>query len=193
MGNRGTYRMFTKYINRNAFTGSSGRSASDDWDSLRAGFRADWNISARDDLTVQGDIYKGNEGQTVLGLLSLSLPLSGTFNDRTNVSGGNLLGRWHRASSSRFDTTIQGYVDISDRSQLGVLGEYRHTVDLDFIQHFASGYRHDLVWGGDFRGTADRTVGSLNISLNPVARSTQLYAIGSQKRVLVDANVRVEP
>jgi iron complex outermembrane recepter protein len=182
-GKRGAYRIFMKYVNRDAFTDPSGGEAFDDWHALRAGFRADWDLSGGDDLTVQGDIYKGNEGQTVLGMLSLSPPAFGTFNDRTNTSGGNVLVRWHHVSSARLETTAQAYFDATDRNQLGVLGETRRTIDFEFEQHFASGSRHDLVWGGDFRDTPDHTVGSLNISFNPVSRTTQLYGAFFQDEI----------
>lgn len=186
MGNHGFYRVFAKYVNRNAFTNSSGGKAADDGRVLRGGFRTDWTWSDRDDLTVQGDLYSGNEGQTVTGLVSLTPDASGNFlgifNDRSNISGGNVLGRWHHTSSARFDTTAQLYGEEDDRSQQGVLGEFRHTVDVEVQQHFVSG-RHDLVWGGDYRYAADRTVGSLNISFDPVARSTNLFGAFFQDEI----------
>jgi iron complex outermembrane receptor protein len=183
LGGSGYYRIFTKYSNQSAFSDSPGHDAADDWHALRGGFRTDWVLSSRDDLTVQGDLYKGNEGQTVPGLLSLSPPKSETVNDRTNFSGGNLLGRWHRASSNRFDTTIQAYFEQANRSESGVLGELRHTIDLEVEQHFAVGPRHDLVWGGDYRYAADRTVGSLNISFDPSSRGTNLYGAFLQDEI----------
>jgi iron complex outermembrane recepter protein len=186
IGDRGFYRIFTKYLDREAFTDSSGRTAADNGKILRGGFRTDWNLSARDDLTVQGDLYSGNEGQTVTGLLSLAPDTSGnflrTFTDRTNLSGGNVLGRWHHTSSERLDTTAQLYAELDDRSQAGVLGEFRHTVDVELEQHFTSG-RHDLVWGGDYRYTADRTAGSLNMSFDPVSRSTNLFGAFIQDEI----------
>jgi iron complex outermembrane receptor protein len=195
MGNRGFYRVFAKYVNRDAFTNSSGGKAADNGRVLRGGFRTDWTLSDRDDLTVQGDVYSGNEGQTVSGLLSLSPGTSGsfggTFNDRTNISGGNVLGLWHHTSSAGLDTTVQLYGEKDDRSQSGVLGEFRHTVDVEFDQHFASG-RHDLVWGGDYRYAADRTVGSLNISFDPASRSTNLFGVFFQDQfTLVPDRLRV--
>jgi iron complex outermembrane receptor protein len=110
--------------------------------------------------------------------------MSGAFNDRTNMSGGNLLGRWHRASSERFDTTFQAYFERANRSQLGVLGENRHTIDLDVEQHFA-GHRHDIVWGGDYRYAEDGTVGSLNISFDPIGRATSLYGAFLQDEIML--------
>jgi iron complex outermembrane recepter protein len=180
---RGYYRIFVKYFNRDAFTGSLGHEAADNWNVLRGGFRTDWNLSSRDELTVQGDLYEGSAGQTVLGLVSLSPPTSGTFNDRTLMSGGNVLGRWHHTSSERLDTTLQAYFDQANRSQLAVLGEFVHTIDLDLEQHYTSGHRQDFVWGGDYRYKSDRTVGSLNISFDPVGRSTNVYGAFLQDEI----------
>jgi iron complex outermembrane recepter protein len=187
----GYYRVFAKYIHQDAFTDSLGREAADDWHFLHGGFRTDWVLSSRDDLTVQGDLYKGNAGQTVPGLLSLSPPATGTFDDRTGVSGGNLLGRWHRTSSERLDTTLQMYFESVDRNEARLLGEYRHTIDLDFEQHLA-GDRHDLVWGGDYRYATDTTTGTLNLSFNPAARSTNLYGAFLQDQItLVPDRLRI--
>jgi iron complex outermembrane recepter protein len=179
----GFYRIFTKYIGQSSFSDAQGHEAADDWQLLHGGFRSDWSLSKRDDLTVQGDIYKGNEGQTVSGLISLSPLVSGFFNDRTNVSGGDLLGRWTHTSSARFDTSVQAYFEIADRSQQDVLGEFRHTIDLELVQHFAQGPHHDFVWGADYRLASDRTVGSLNISFNPASRSTNLYGAFVQDEI----------
>ncbi len=139
----GYYRIFSKYIGQSAFSNAAGNEAADDWQLLHSGFRSDWRLSKHNDLTVQGDLYKGNEGQTALGLLSLSPPASGTFNDRTNISGGNLLGRWTHTSSERFDTSLQAYLEVADRSQEGVLGEFRHTIDVELVQHLKRGPRQD--------------------------------------------------
>jgi iron complex outermembrane receptor protein len=179
----GFYRIFTKYIGQSPFSDAQGHEAADDWHLLHGGFRSDWSLSKRDDLTVQGDIYKGNEGQTVSGLISLSPPVSGNFNDRTNVSGGDLLGRWTHTSSERFDTSVQAYFEVADRSQGGVLGEFRHTIDVELVQHFAQGTHHDFVWGADYRFASDRTIGSLNISFNPASRSTNLYGAFVQDEI----------
>lgn len=185
LGKKGSYRIFAKYIRQDAYTDAQGQEANDDWHLLHGGFRTDLVLSNRDDLTVQGDIYKGNAGQSVPGLLSLSPPATGSFVDRTNMSGGDLLGRWHRVSSERFDTTFQMYFETADRNEMQLLGEYRHTIDLDFEQHFAAGGRHDLVWGADYRYATDRTAGTLNLSFNPTGRSTNLYGAFLQDEITI--------
>jgi iron complex outermembrane recepter protein len=192
LGNRGYYRIFTKYIRQDAFRDAQGNEAADDWHLLHGGFRSDWVLSGRDDLTIEGDIYKGNAGQSVPGLLSLAPPAVGIFDDRTNMSGGNLLGRWHRASSGRVDTTFQMYFETADRNEARLLKEFRHTIDLDFEQQVHIGERNELVWGGDYRYATDSTAGTLNLSFNPAARSTNLYGAFIQDEVmLVPGRLRV--
>jgi iron complex outermembrane receptor protein len=185
LGDRGYYRIFTKYIRQSAFTDPQGKEAADDWHLLHGGFRTDWVLSGRDDLTIEGDMYKGNAGQSVPGLLSLAPPAVGIFDDRTNMSGGNLLGRWHRASSGRVDTTFQMYFETADRNEARLLKEFRHTIDLDFEQQVRLGESNELVWGGDYRYATDSTAGTLNLSFNPAARSTNLYGAYVQDEIML--------
>src|SRR6202034_886730 len=70
--------------------------------------------------------------------------------------------------------------------------EFRHTFDLEFLQHYHSGNRHDLLWGSDFRYNTDNTVGSINISFNPDSRSTELYGVFAQDEfALVAAKLKL--
>ncbi len=58
LSHRGYYRFFAKYFDRDAFAEASGQPAADSWSILRGGFRTDWTLSARDSLTVQGDLQR---------------------------------------------------------------------------------------------------------------------------------------
>ena len=175
LGDRGYYRFFAKYFNRDAFAKSSGESAVDDWNILRGGFRTDWKVTDQDSLTVQGDFYNGSAGGSVPGVVSLSPPMTSTLDVRSHPAGGNVLGRWKRTFSDRSDTTLHLYYDRADRRD-ALLDETRHTMDLDFDRHLAVGNRHDIVWGLGYRFTADRTAGSLTFSFNPSARKDSLYS-----------------
>ena len=187
IGPNGHYRIFAQDFDRDGSHTPSGGDAPDAWHDLRAGFRADFSISDVTNLMVQGDLYRGRVGTTVPGLLSLWPPLSGLAIDKTITTGGDVLGRWTRVSD-HVDTTVQGYFDLADRNETGVLGEYRRTFDLDIVQHYHSGERHDLIYGGDFRYDADRTVGSLDVSFNPASRSTQLYGVFGQDEIALIPN-----
>jgi len=114
--------------------GHSDGHAFDAWHLGQAGYRVDWTRSA-DRLTIQGDIYKARQGQSVaFGSFS---PLADiTSYDPVDLAGGNLLARWSRTLTSG-DVQVQAYYDHT--SLIGPqLGEVRNTIDLDFVHHPAA-------------------------------------------------------
>lgn len=187
LGSRAHYRVYGKYLDRDGSVDASGGPSPDGWHDLRGGFRTDWNVSDTSNLTFQGDLYRGQAGTTVPGLISLTQALTGLLIDKTKIAGGNVLGRWTQ-TSTHLDTTLQGYFDLANRNEAGVLGEFRHTFDLDLTQRYLRGRSNDILWGGDFRSNTDRTVGSLNISFNPASRSTQLYGLFGQDELTLIPN-----
>ena len=77
IGDTAHYRAYGKYFNRDNSQNLQGGQAHDGWDIARGGGRIDWQMSDRDELTVQGDLYDGevgNEGTS----FSLSPALSHT-------------------------------------------------------------------------------------------------------------------
>jgi iron complex outermembrane receptor protein len=187
LGSTGHYRVYGKYFDRYGSLTPSGSRAPDGWHDLHGGFRVDWKLSGNTTTTVQGDLYRGRVGTTVPGLLSLSPPHTGLFIDKAITSGGNILARWTRLSD-HLDSTVQAYFDLANRNEGGVLAEFRHTFDLEVLERYHGGHRQEIIFGGDFRDNADRTVGSLNISFNPVSRETQLYGVFGQDEIALLPN-----
>ena len=93
-----------------------GGSGQDNWNLLHGGFRADSKISSSDSLTVQGDLYTGQEGATIVHIFSVAPPVVGNLNVDNQLSGGNILGRWNHTFSSRSDTTFQFYFENYERT-----------------------------------------------------------------------------
>ncbi len=110
-----SYRIFTDYLNRNSLPAQGGGSGDDNWHLLHGGFRVDTNASTKDVLTIQGDLYAGEEGNTIIHIFSIDPPVTGNLDVVTGLSGGNVLGRWSHAFSSRSDTTFQFYFDNYER------------------------------------------------------------------------------
>lgn len=162
----GAYRIFAKYFDRQPFANVSGGNAADGWDMLHGGFRSDWNLSQRDTLTVQGDLYNGRAGGAITGVFSFAPNAPETSNVWTQLDGGNILGRWRRTLSSTSDVTLQVYYDQYARID-PVLGEHRQVGDIDFQHHFVAYSRHDITWGAGVRRTADQMDGSLTLGFRP--------------------------
>jgi len=62
-GEKGHYRLYGKYFERDASYSMTGDNY-DDWRMGQAGFRTDWNVHENDSVTIQGDTYHGESGTT---------------------------------------------------------------------------------------------------------------------------------
>jgi iron complex outermembrane receptor protein len=176
------YRVFADYLNYGSLPAVGGGSGEDNWNLLHGGFRADSKFSSSDSLTVQGDLFTGQEGATIIHIFSIDPPVVGNLNADNQLSGGNLLGRWNHTFSSRSDTTFQFYFDQYARTGPQAR-EHRDTIDFDFNHHFAWGSRQDLIWGVGYRRTWDKTVGTIDDSLDPPDTTLHLFNFFAQDTI----------
>jgi len=167
------YRIYTKYFNRGNFARSSGLEGADQWDVSRGGFRLDWKVSEKDSLTLHGDFYDGDMGQTLI-FPTLSPPFTVVLDDRTQVVGGNLVGRWTRTVFDKSEIEVQTYYDRSERNG-ALLGEVRDLFDLELKHHWSRSEGHDVVWGFGYRVTSDELRNSIVVSLDPLSRTDHLF------------------
>jgi iron complex outermembrane recepter protein len=58
------YRAYVKYFNRAGLVDQQGNDTPDSWDSIRGGFRTDWEPSTENSLTVQGTTTTATPGRT---------------------------------------------------------------------------------------------------------------------------------
>jgi iron complex outermembrane receptor protein len=117
----------------------------DHWRMGQAGFRTDWVRGVKDDYTVQGDLYRGESGESLL--LATYSPLAEVQEeDKASFSGGNLRARWQHKISEGSDVQIQAYFDRTNRQDVE-LGETRDTFDVDYIQHQRTFGEQELTWG----------------------------------------------
>src|ERR1700693_4724277 len=84
-----SYRIFTKYENEDHLPDLNGQNAQDGWHLLHGGFRSDTSWSKNDSLTIQGDLYEGSEGATIVHSI-ISPPENVEVQRLANLSGGNV-------------------------------------------------------------------------------------------------------
>jgi iron complex outermembrane receptor protein len=173
-GNDTQYRFFGKYFNRDSAADTSEHKANDGWDMLRGGFRLDSKLSALDSITLQGDIYRGQSGET-LAVASVRAPFIQTFDDDIHTQGGNILGRWIHTFSKSSEMVFQMYYDRTERQE-SINGEKRNTLDIDLQHRFALGERQEVVWGLGYRFTRDNIKNSFPVSFNPDQRTNHLFS-----------------
>jgi iron complex outermembrane recepter protein len=125
----------------------------DDWRMGQVGFRTDWSKNIRDTFNVQGDMYKGRDGERV-AVSFYAPPSMSVINLPHNTSGGNLIGSWRRKFSENSDIEARGYFDRTSRFS-PQMDEIRNTFDLDLLYHFIAEGRQDLLLGAGARWSHD--------------------------------------
>ncbi|MBT3878831.1 MAG: TonB-dependent receptor [Candidatus Scalindua sp.] len=174
IGNSAHFRVYSKFFNRDNAVLASGEKANDRWDTLRGGFRIDWDVDNQDSLIVQGDIYDG-ETESNASTPILTSPFKESFNDESEFAGWNVLTRWKRVFSDSSNMELQLYFDRTERES-AMFREDRDTFDFDFQHRFKFGERHDIVWGLGYRLNHDDIRNTFSLSFNPDDRYMSLYS-----------------
>ena len=166
------YRVYGKYVDRGSEFSSSGP-ATDAWHSGHLGFRSDWDWTAADAITFQGDYYDGT-----IGLLHPSFRLgaspSGPPGD-VSVSGGNVLGRWSHRFSENSDLVLQAYYDRTNRRD-PVFDDFLNTYDVDLQRRLPLSWDQDLIVGASYRLMSDDFPRGQVVSLVPARSNDQLLS-----------------
>ncbi|MDD1622698.1 MAG: TonB-dependent receptor [Methylococcaceae bacterium] len=165
VGDDGSYRVYAKTFEREAFVDTAGQRLHDDWRSVQAGFRIDNRLSSDHRYTVQGDVYRKNVGSTVTPLTVLP-PFNTIYNVDDHADGANLLARWEGNLSDGSEVMLQGYYDCVNFVAPG-LSDDQNMLDIDFQHRLHPSASHDLMWGANYRYIHSTTGNSSAIGFTP--------------------------
>ena len=192
LGRNANYRVYTKYDNFYHQPNQNGQDGGDGWNMLRGGFRLDANLTAKDTLLVQGDLYTSHEGEPTTFLATIVSPQQ-NIQLETELGGGFLQTAWNHSYSDRSEISLQASFDRFTRGD-PQLPEARDTLNLEFKHHLQAGQRHDIVWGGQYLNTSDSIGESLDIVATPSQRVLQLFSAFFQDEIaLVPDRVYLTP
>ncbi|MDY6971150.1 MAG: TonB-dependent receptor [Thermodesulfobacteriota bacterium] len=183
LGNNAHYRVYAKYVNRDDSVYASGEDATDNWDISQGGFRIDWQASERNSLTLQGDIYEGDTGQTI-SFATLTDPYMISFSEDSETAGRNILMRWRRAFSESSELVFHAYYDYSERKE--ELGRLFHDIfEVDLQHRFALSDRQELLWGLGYRTIHDDINGLVSFKVDPERRESDLFSAFVQDKIML--------
>jgi iron complex outermembrane recepter protein len=147
----------------------------DHWRMGQMGFRADSILDANDTFTVQGDIYRGESGES-LQLATYSPIAEVQEEDKASFSGGNLLARWQHTIDAGSDIEIQAYFDRTNRQDIE-LGETRNTFDIDYVQRTRTLGVQELTWGLGARVSPSNFIQtSPAVNFTPAKQTDTIYS-----------------
>ena len=143
------YRAYGKYSQMDWTYLANGKHAQPASDFFQSGFRLDDRRPHDTIVTLQGDYYTNQD-----------LPLDRVV---TEISGVNLLGRWHRSFSADSDLQVEGYFDRTYRLIPQNFEERRRTGS-GSIKYWLTAGRHGLLFGADALVSADE-IGNIGVAL----------------------------
>ncbi len=187
ISDNGYMRVYAKHDKRDAFDfANSGTSADDAWEFSRAGFRADWAQNTKTDITLQGDLYSGNE-DSWLFRPSPSAPYTSPVLDDQSIMGGNMLARINYEHSANSLFTLQSYIDYTHRD-IAVVELNNTTFDIEAQHSWQPNAYHDIVWGVGYRLIDDNHNGTAYLTLTPESRPRNLYSAFVQDKIALIEN-----
>jgi iron complex outermembrane receptor protein len=173
IGRKGTYRVFGKFFDTGNSSRADGRAAADAWRAPHGGFRSDWDLSPHDSLTIEGDLARAYEGQTISNV-----------DQSAQFDTGSILGRWTHTLKNGSQTSLQVYDDYSSRLDEGLL-VVQNTTDVDFQHHLSVGSRQDVVWGLGGRMTMGHFQSGPTIAFLPLQRTDSLGSMFVQDEIRI--------
>jgi iron complex outermembrane receptor protein len=184
IGDRASYRFSGSGSDFGHNLDSAGQSGEDDWRTIRGGFRVDANASPKDSLTLEGNVYRGDAGELVNTVVSISPPVNEILSLRDIYSGWDVVSRWNHVASPHSETSLQINFDHSDRGD-STYGTGLNTFGIDFDHHVGWGKRQDFVWGLGYRLTSDELATTLRIAFTPPKQTQQFFSSFVQDEILI--------
>ena len=187
LGENGYYRVYTLYRQRDDLWQDRANVRNHDrWQIQRSGFRADWKQGEEETFTLQGEVYDGRVSQR-LRVADVTLPGYRLIDDRYTITGYYLMGTWNRQRGSVADTLRLSF-EHTGRSPYE-LTEFRSTANVAW-QRLSSAGQHEVLWGVEYKRTADRTQGRL-MRVTPPSRTDRVFSVFVQDDITLNSSTRL--
>ncbi len=169
-----TYRVYGMGFDRGSEYDPDGDNY-DEWRNIQGGFRMDYDRSARDTYTLQGDMYDEGAGYRASSI-NYTPPYSVILQSTAPLSGGNILGRWHHVQAPGKDIQVEAYYDRTNRREPDFV-DFRNTFVVDFLDRFRLPANQQISWGAGILASAGRNPQVVpGLYFTPASRVDQLYS-----------------
>lgn len=183
-------RYYVEHRSLDATRSVDGSDVRDDWRKTQAGFRADRILAGKVELTLQGDVFRGDGGltQPVVDMAAPGLQRIDTATG-LHARGFNLRGRAQANDHAGNGWFVQTWVDHATREET-LINETRTTWDFEAQRNLARG-AHQWTLGAGMRSSRDDTEGFLRPSFDPEAETLNLFSVLLQDEVALPQGHRL--
>jgi len=179
----GAARGYVKAWDRDSLKDLTGGDGVDEARLVQGGFRVDWAPGDADELTLQGDVYRGDEAGVFRDPFTLGTLPAGSSVGKADLEGGNVLARWSRGLGNGGDLSLQTYYDYTSRDIPNIYAEDRDTFDVDFQHRLRPAGHHDVLWGTGFRWTGDEIANTTFVTFDPAERQDRTWSAFLQDKI----------
>jgi iron complex outermembrane receptor protein len=168
-----SYRMYGKAFTRGPQFHTDGRNF-DDWRRQQFGFRSDWGITAKDTLTIEGDIYHSDVGNK-LGVSYFNPPSLVNIEQTIDLSGGDIVGNWRHRINDKSELQVLAYYDHTYRNDIN-FRESRDTFDVDFNYHWKPNRNNVILGAGVHVSPSTFTQVVPTVDFEPPKQTYSIYS-----------------
>jgi len=183
IGSDAAFRVSARYLDRGPLLSPGGGSNYDRAGLERIASRLDWSPSPQNPVSVEGDLYQSEAGETAV-LPVLDPPGARIASGPVSYAGGSLLLHWTHTLTGGSEIAWQAFYDRSNVQEMGFRAD-DDTFDLEFQHQVRLGPRQGLVWGLGFRGVRQVTIGNSELSFIPPNQTTKLFSGFGQDQVVL--------
>jgi len=180
------YRVYAKCKKLDDSVYQNNGKAEDAWDMKQTGFRIDWDITDRDSLTLQGDLFQEADSN-VYAARAYVPPYSTMRQDNSKTTGSNVSAQWKRRFSNTSIINLQLYYDRVD-SDFYLIGQTHDTVNFDFHHQLTLSDSQEIVWGFGYRIIWQDLKNSDIIMQHPESRQDNLVSGFFQDEITILKN-----
>jgi iron complex outermembrane receptor protein len=186
------YRLYFKNTDRDQglATMPSGGAGNLPWKEIHGGGRADWQVSSKDTLTVEGEA-SASDLDEVLHFGSQQFGYGPLQRVNTSYDSGDASLQWKRKPSDTSDMRLQFFYEQHNYDQSIAIKEGFQVADLDFQYRTSLSARHELMWGGGFRYSINNQHNFGNYAFLPPHRSDPLYTGFIQDEISIRPDILV--
>jgi iron complex outermembrane receptor protein len=168
------YRLYAKYFDRDGmYHEDDNRKNTDAWQKAQIGFKLDKDVSDKDVLTIQADVFDADLG-VYETLSSLTAPYAPIADEDMDSFGGNILARWYHEVSPSSDWEFKFFYDYLERKS-SYFDSDVDMVDFDFQHRFTLPLRQEILWGIGYRLISYDTSGSFTLGFEPEDDTNDLF------------------
>jgi iron complex outermembrane receptor protein len=169
----GAYRVFAKGFKVGALDTTFDTKGSDEWQGLRGGVRADWDLPGSK-ISFSSEANTSHQGQTLI-FPQFAPPYTFLSQQRYTNSDWFVQGKWEQTAGPNKGTSVRASLEHYDRGTADI-GERNTNYAIDFQKPIPSTGKNHVIWGLGLTSSDEKTFATPYAHTVPVEQTITVYS-----------------